>query len=53
MRTCPQCEERVLLHKPELMEDEDERMKELSIRLARITADSDEYLMAEARSIIR
>ena len=53
MRTCPQCEERVLLHKPELMEDEDERMKELSVRLARITADSDEYLIDEAKSIIR
>lgn len=53
MRTCPECRERVLLHKPELMENEDELMKELSIRLIRITADSPDYLLDEAKSIIR
>lgn len=43
----------MLLHKPELMENEDELMKELSIRLVRITADSPDYLLDEAKSIIR
>jgi hypothetical protein len=35
------------------MENEDELMRELSIRLARVTADSPDYLLDEARSIIR
>jgi len=43
----------VLLHKPELLDNEDEMMKDLSIRLARITADSPDYLLDEAKSIIR
>lgn len=53
MRTCPQCQERVLLHKPELLENQDELMKELSIRLCRIQADSPDHLLEEAKSIIR
>jgi len=43
----------VLLHKPELLDNEDEMMKELSIRLARIKVDSPDYLLEEAKSIIR
>ena len=53
MRTCPECNERVLMHKPELLESEDELMQELSIRLMRIAADSPDYLLDEAKSIIR
>ena len=53
MRTCPECGEHVLLHKPELLESEDELMQELSIRLMRIAADSPDYLLDEAKSIIR
>jgi len=53
LRTCPECSERVLLHKPELLDNEDEMMKDLSIRLARITVDSPDYLLDEAKSIIR
>ena len=43
----------MLLHKPELLDNEDEMMKDLSIRLARITVDSPDYLLDEAKSIIR
>jgi len=53
LRTCPECNERVLMHKPELLESEDELMQELSIRLMRIAADSPDYLLDEAKSIIR
>ncbi|MDY6918324.1 MAG: hypothetical protein SVP26_10345 [Chloroflexota bacterium] len=53
MRTCPKCSARVVLHKAEALEDEEEVMKALSRRLVEITPDGTDVEMDEAREIIR
>ena len=53
MRACPKCNTRVVLHKAEALEDEEEVMKALSRRLAEIPPDASDLMMDEAREIIR
>ena len=53
MRACPVCKARCILHKAEALEDEDERMKALSRRLADIPPSAPDLMLDEAREIIR
>ena len=53
MRRCPRCGAKVFLVMAEKLEEEEEQMRELSRRLAAIPRNSPEFMLKEAREIIR
>lgn len=53
LRRCPRCGANVFLVMAEKLEEEEEQMRELSRQLAAIPGNSPEFMLKEAREIIR
>lgn len=53
MRRCPRCGAKVFLVMAEKLEEEEEQIRELSRQLAAIPGNSPEFMLREAREIIR